>query len=533
MSRRTNENDENIAESTFVKNILEDLDVFVGGKKRKLPVTSKPGDTHKQASNIISVGSTMDRKHTQDPIGSSDQLNLLAARARIIQLEAELHSIDRDSKRARYEQELDFITNYPNPVKLQLEFDELKQKYQTAKEKSDASEKSRRSTETEWKQTSSGWKREKLQLQSELTEVKHDLRATKSQLDFLQQQKEIDISTQDLKYSELEQKCQEQVELLEKANLRIDEELAPALDELEESRDKCKKLEREIQQREDDVQIYACVKDKLPNLIKAEKKYLQLQGDYDILADRCREFELMREKAIDFEAKYNRNEARLKEFSAMRSENSHLKQALQKWEKFDSAAITHMGFGTPDTLIRKYCDMQQQLLLLTDKSADLQTTLSITESRLDSVVRELCEVKSELAVERTNNKIKNEQCQKLERKLVYIKMDRDSFPKLIKSYDKASFSHSQDEHLKVRAERSEQNLARAQERLKELEQELEDIQNVSNSNVIDLTSSNSQISMLKVELESRTICISKLEERNGSYNKTKFVNKKTRFWSLS
>lgn len=143
----------------------------------------------------------------------------------------------------------------------------------------------------------------------------------------------------------MEQKCQEQVELLEKANLRIDEELAPALDELEESRDKCKKLEREIQQREDDVQIYACVKDKLPNLIKAEKKYLQLQGDYDILADRCREFELMREKAIDFEAKYNRNEARLKEFSAMRSENSHLKQALQKWEKFDSAAITHMGFG--------------------------------------------------------------------------------------------------------------------------------------------------------------------------------------------
>lgn len=97
--------------------------------------------------------------------------------------------------------------------------------------------------------------------------------------------------------------------------------------------------------------------------------------------------------------------------------------------------------------------------------------------------------------------------------MVYIKMDRDSFPKLIKSYDKASFSHSQDEHLKVRAERSEQNLARAQERLKELEQELEDIQNVSNSNVIDLTSSNSQISMLKVELESRTICISKLEER--------------------
>lgn len=72
----------------------------------------------------------------------------------------------------------------------------------------------------------------------------------------------------------------------------------------------------------------------------------------------------------------------------------------------------HGDLGTPDTLIRKYCDMQQQLLLLTDKSADLQTTLSITESRLDSVVRELCEVKSELAVERTNNKIKNEQCQK-------------------------------------------------------------------------------------------------------------------------
>ena len=65
MSRLRNENDENIVESTFVKNILEDLDAFVGGKKRKLPVTSKPIETHKQAGNIISVGSTMDRKHTQ------------------------------------------------------------------------------------------------------------------------------------------------------------------------------------------------------------------------------------------------------------------------------------------------------------------------------------------------------------------------------------------------------------------------------------------------------------------------------------
>ena len=93
-------------------------------------------------------------------------------------------------------------------------------------------------------------------------------------------------------------------------------------------------------------------------------------------------------------------------------------------------------------------------------------------------------------------------------------MDRDSFPKLIKSYDKASFSHSsQDEHLKVRVERSEQNLARTQERVKVLEQEIEDIQNVSNSNIIDLTISNSQISMLKVELESKAKFIAKLEEK--------------------
>ena len=150
MSRRNNDNDENIVESTFVKNILEDLDAFVGGKKRKLPVTSKPTETQNQVGNILSIGSITERKHFQgiysfyitikslvyviiDPIGSSIQLDLLAARARVIQLEAELHSIDRDSKKARYEQELDFITNYPNPIKLQLEFDELKQKYQTAK----------------------------------------------------------------------------------------------------------------------------------------------------------------------------------------------------------------------------------------------------------------------------------------------------------------------------------------------------------------------------------------------------------------
>ncbi|KAI6653598.1 Mitotic spindle assembly checkpoint protein MAD1 [Oopsacas minuta] len=313
---------------------------------------------------------------------------------------------------------------------------------------------------------------------------------------------------------ELEQKYLGQVELLEKANTRLNEELAPVLAKYEDCENKCKKLERDIQQREDDAHIFACVNDKLPNLIKAEKKYLQLQADNEILMGRCRDFEMIRERAIDFEGKYNRSESRLRELSSVITENSQLKQALQKWEKFDSAAITHMGFGSPDTLIRKYCDMQQQLVLLTEKSGDLQTTLTISESRLASVSRELCEVKSELAIEKANCNIKNEQCQKLERKLVYIKMDRDSYPKLIKSYDKASFSHSsEDELLKVRVERSEQNLARAEERIKELEGELENIHNASNSNIMELTIANSQLSSLMIELESKTTSIARLQSK--------------------
>ena len=57
----------------------------------------------------------------------------LAAQVRIIQLESELQSIQNESKKARYEQELELITNYPKSVNLQLELDELKQKYQTTK----------------------------------------------------------------------------------------------------------------------------------------------------------------------------------------------------------------------------------------------------------------------------------------------------------------------------------------------------------------------------------------------------------------
>ena len=144
---------------------------------------------------------------------------------------------------------------------------------------------------------------------------------------------------------ELEQKYEEQLELSEKANLCIEQELDPTIAKLAASQEENKKLKRELEQREDESTIYACVKDKLPNLIKAEKKYLQLQGDNEVLVEKCREFELMREKAIEFEAKYNRSESRLKELSSLRTENSQLKQALQKWEKFDSAAITHMGFG--------------------------------------------------------------------------------------------------------------------------------------------------------------------------------------------
>ena len=103
---------------------------------------------------------------------------------------------------------------------------------------------------------------------------------------------------------------------------------------------------------------------------------------------------------------------------------------------------------------------------------------------------------------------------RLERKLVYIKMDRDSYPKLIKSYDKASSSRSSvDEHLKVRVEQSEHNLARAQERVRELEEELESVQNVSNTNVIDLTESNSHISKLSLQLETNAKTITRLNRK--------------------
>ena len=68
--------------------------------------------------------------------------------------------------------------------------------------------------------------------------------------------------------------------------------------------------------------------------------------------------------------------------------------------------------GSPDTLIRKYCDMQQQLVLLTERAGNLHTSLSIAENKLDSVSRELVDTKAELALEKTNGKIKNEQCQK-------------------------------------------------------------------------------------------------------------------------
>ena len=107
--------------------------------------------------------------------------------------------------------------------------------------------------------------------------------------------------------------------------------------------------------------------------------------------------------------------------------------------------------------------------------------------------------------------INNVRIHRLERKLVYIKMDRDSYPKLIKSYDKVSLSRSsEDEHLKVRVEQSEQNLLRAQERVRQLEEELELVQNVSNTNVIDLTESNAQLSKLSLQIEEDAKTITRL-----------------------
>ena len=73
---------------------------------------------------------------------------------------------------------------------------------------------------------------------------------------------------------------------------------------------------------------------------------------------------------------------------------------------------SYVAIGSPDTLIRKYCDMQQQLVLLTERSGDLQTSLTIAETKLETVSRELVETKAELALEKTNSRIKNEQCQK-------------------------------------------------------------------------------------------------------------------------
>ena len=48
-------NDESVGETTLVRNILEDLDTFVGGKKRGLNENNKP---EARADNLKSTNST-------------------------------------------------------------------------------------------------------------------------------------------------------------------------------------------------------------------------------------------------------------------------------------------------------------------------------------------------------------------------------------------------------------------------------------------------------------------------------------------
>ncbi|XP_062507704.1 mitotic spindle assembly checkpoint protein MAD1-like isoform X2 [Corticium candelabrum] len=192
---------------------------------------------------------------------------------------------------------------------------------------------------------------------------------------------------------------------------------------------------------------------------------------------------VLMEQNASVEAKLQRAEARLVNAAKLELENEELKRISKLWETCDTGGAVRVR--TPQEMSRMLAELQQRHCVVVEEKGRLATRLKILESNLEAANQRLAKCEHEFVQEQEKSKKAAEALKKLERKVHFLKTDRDKIRNSLKSYETEIKQLKSDHRQEIQLAR--QDKEKLVELVKELEREIEAVrrQTPAESTAID------------------------------------------------
>lgn len=407
-------------------------EMFSAGVKRQYS-SSHPQSL--QTSSADSVKAVLE-KEKQEKLRRAE---LLTAQSKIAELEAQLASTKTSNKRARIEFEKDLDTAKSGRERESEKISELRSKIRQLAE----SEQMAKSAMAEAQQD---WEKERLVLETKLRSVQkeritleNDLHKVKDEsgqkVMELQQEARRCLTELELNLIELEETKEQQK--IQKGRL---EELTTQLAEFESlkqkavaAEEKVKELEEQISRQAEDATVNRALRADIEKVPGLETELARLRTENEYHRQQKQNVLLLREQLTSAQRKLEGAERNNQALTQLQVEHEDLKLRLQRWETMDTSGSRRPQ--SPSELSRRVTELQAAEALSLEQNGKLKSSIRVLEQQLHESRNNQQKTQRELATQQEQMKQNGEHVKRIRRKLLLVSKERDSFKRILDSYE--------------------------------------------------------------------------------------------------
>ena len=239
------------------------------------------------------------------------------------------------------------------------------------------------------------------------------------------------------------------------------------------------RLKNELEQNEDASKLRKVMKDQLakyPDLVRQNEV---LRKENKLLNETAENSELLKEEIGNLKRRLEVSEVSAEKGLKAESDLVQAQKKLNSWEGLCEKLMSedekaNHGSGSLEILSYKIGEMQRQDLTLQEKVLDLKKSLSLNENQSKSLEEDNSQLKSQIVEKEKTISDQTGLVKKLQRKLLLVSKERDSYKGLVTSFE-AEITFSSNEFEKGKIAALETVVGQHKDMLEKLEVHLEEV----------------------------------------------------------
>lgn len=366
------------------------------------------------------------------------EAEFIAARTEVTRLQAKIASLETSNKRARidYEQEMNTLHSEKSHEKerlrnLEHDLQTQKQKEMQIREMLAECQKEKEQQRKKYDEQILVFQKERIQLSDEMAQEKEESREKITALrnEIIRKDTELNICKNELGETKTQLKLQ----------LKRSSEISNQMKDCEEfklkatqAEQKIKDLELQIDRMKEDHIVGKALKTQLTTFQEMEKENRKLKDENQYLRDIQENNLLLKEQCDSMKKKLERLEDKLASYNKLVAENQMIKSKLDQWETSDKSGHK---MRSPSELSKRVVELQNAEAIMLSKQGELQTRLHIKENTLHNLQEQVNSLQQQVVMEKTKQQQEAELIKRLKRKLLLVTKERDSYKRIIDSYE--------------------------------------------------------------------------------------------------